>query len=186
MRRLLDGLYGASGALAALFVLAIALLVMAQVTLNIVDRLAVMLGGSAPGLTIPSYSDFTGFFLAAASFLALAHTLRSGDHIRVTLLTGRLAAGPRRTIEILTVALALLVTLFIGYYLVALVLESLEYGDLSSGMIAVPIWIPQSFVAAGVAVLAIALADELQGQLRGRAPSWGDESTDAAGTGEQA
>lgn len=172
VRRLLDGLYGASGALAALFVLAIAVLVMGQVTLNIVDRVAMLVRGSALGLTIPSYSDFTGFFLAAASFLALAHTLRRGDHIRVTLLTGKLPAKAARAAEVAAVAIALLATLFLAWYVGALVLESLEYGDLSSGMVAVPLWIPQCFVALGIVVLAVALADELLGLLRGHEPSW--------------
>ena len=180
MRRLLDGLYAASGALAAAFVLAIAVLVMAQVTLNVVDRAATLVTGTAIGLTIPSYSDFTGFFLAAASFLALAHTLRRGDHIRVTLVTGRLPARTRRAVEVLAVGVALVVTVLLAWYVGDLVLESHEYGDMSSGMVAVPIWIPQLFVAIGTIVLAVALADELVGLLRGRTPSWeaaGDPTT---------
>ena len=64
--------------LAATFIAAICLLVFAQVLLNLVDRIAKMTTGAAIGLAIPSYADFTGFFLAASSFLALAYTLREG------------------------------------------------------------------------------------------------------------
>ena len=90
MRKLLDSLYLASGWAAACFIGAICTLVVAQVGLNLIDRVAGLATGTAIGLTIPSYADFTGFFLAAASFLALAHTLRQGGHIRVTLLISHL------------------------------------------------------------------------------------------------
>ena len=52
--------------------------------LNLIDRISSLLTGQAIGLTIPSYADFTGFFLAASSFFALAHTHREGGHIRVS------------------------------------------------------------------------------------------------------
>lgn len=184
MRRFLDTLYVASGALAAAFILAIALLVMAQVSLNIVDRIAIAVNGSALGLTIPSYSDFTGFFLAAASFLALAHTLRSGDHIRVTLLTSRFSVRTSRLLDIVAVGVALIATVFVTWFCIALVIESYEYGDMSSGMVAVPIWIPQSFVAVGTLILAIALADELHAQLGGQPPSWTDKQTKLMNEGD--
>ena len=51
-------------------------------------------------------------------------------------------------------------------------LESHEFGDKSSGMVSVPLWIPQIPVALGLAILSIALADELVALLRGRPPSW--------------
>ena len=86
MRKFLDKLYDLSGYGAAIFIFAICLIVMAQVALNLSDNIAKYITGEAIGLTIPSYADFTGYFLAAASFMALAHTLKSGGHIRVTLL----------------------------------------------------------------------------------------------------
>jgi len=68
MRRWLDALYIAAGWLAAGCIAGICLLVVCQVLLNLVDRLSTLLLGTAIGRTIPSYSDFTGFMLAAASF----------------------------------------------------------------------------------------------------------------------
>lgn len=172
MRRTLDFIYRAAGGLAALFILAIVVLVFAQVCLNLADKIAAALTGRGLGLTIPSYADFTGFFLAAASFLALAHTLRAGGHIRVTLLTGRLAAPRRRLAEIAVTAAALAMTAHATWYVAGLVHESYAFGDRSSGMVSVPLWLPQLPVLAGLAILALALADELVGQLRGRPPSW--------------
>ena len=172
MRRALDLVYRLSGGLAALFILAIVALVFAQVCLNLADKVSAALFGGGIGLTIPSYADFTGFFLAASTFLALAYALRAGGHIRVTLLVGRLPEGARRITEIAVVLIALAMSAYATWYLVLLVAESLEYGDRSPGMVSVPLWVPQLPVAIGLAILTLALADELIGMLRGTPPSW--------------
>lgn len=172
MRTILNTLYRAAGGLAAFFILAITGLVFAQVGLNLADKISAAIAGRGVGLTIPSYADFTGFFLAASTFLGLAYTLREGGHIRVTLITGHLPDRARRGAEIAVTATALAMTAFATWYMVQLVLESHEFGDKSSGMVSVPLWIPQIPVALGLAILAIALLDELVALLRGRPPSW--------------
>ena len=159
LRRSLDFIYLAAGALAALFILAIVVLVFAQVGLNLADK-------------IWAYADFTGFFLAASSFLALAHTLRAGGHIRVTLLIGRMPKGQRRFMEICVVAVALAMSAYAAWYMGLLVLESFKYGDHSAGMVSVPLWIVQTPVLVGLAILTLALTDELFRLLAGRSPSW--------------
>jgi len=172
MRRLLDRLYSASGAVAAVFLAAICGVVLLQVGANIVDAVAGRITGSPVGLVIPSYAEFAGYFLVASSFFALAYTLRAGDHIRVSLLIGRLRPGPRRVIEIWCSASGALLSAYFAWYAVGLVLESFTYHDLSSGMVPVPLWIPQAAMAGGLIVLTIALADECLAVLRGRMPTY--------------
>ncbi|WP_103763186.1 MULTISPECIES: TRAP transporter small permease [Roseovarius] len=172
MRRVLDTLYRAAGGLAALFILAIVVLVFAQVALNLADKITVGLTGKGLGVTIPSYADFTGFFLAAASFLALAYTLRAGGHIRVSLVTQALGERSRHALEIVVTAIGLVMSAYAAWFMILLVLESHEFGDKSSGMVSVPLWIPQVPVALGLIILAIALTDELVALLRGRSASW--------------
>ena len=53
-----------------------------------------------------------------------------------------------------------------------LVLESFKFNDLSSGMIAVPLWIPQVGMFMGLIVLSIALVDEFFNLLSGADPSY--------------
>ncbi len=172
LRCSLDRLYLWSCWLAAGFIAAICLLVVCQVGLNLVDRLASQLTGSAIGLTIPSYADFTGFFLAAASFLALAHTLRQGGHIRVSLIISHLSPMLRRIVEIWCIVLAGTVTIYFTWYTFTLTRESYIYHDLSPGMVAIPIWIPQTAMFIGLAVLSIAFIDELICCLRGKDPRY--------------
>lgn len=155
LRKFLDRLYGLCGALSAAIIVAICLLVTSQVVLNLVSRLA----GTAFNVTIPSYSSISGYMLACASFLAMSYTLMKGGHIRVTLFIGRFNSPLRLAAELFSLALAFSFSGFATYYMINLTRQSLRFGDLSSGMLAIPIWIPQSVVSFGLVVLTIALAD---------------------------
>ncbi len=120
-----------------------------------------MLTGAAIGLTIPSYADFTGFLLAASSFLALAYTLRSGSHIRVTLVYSNLSKGVQHIVEGWCLFFASVVAIYFTWYTGYLLYESYVYNDLSSGMVAVPLWIPQSAMLLGLVILSVSLVDDL-------------------------
>jgi TRAP-type C4-dicarboxylate transport system permease small subunit len=182
MRSALDRLYAASGALSAAFLVAICVIVLAQVACNAVDAALPLVGRSPIGLVIPSYAEFAGFFLAASSFLALAYTLRAGGHIRVRLLLQRLPAGAQRLAEYWCVCAALFVSAYFAWYCWRLVAESLAYHDMSPGIVPVALWIPQSAMALGLSVLAIAFVDELVGLMRGRRASYAQaEQTEGHG-----
>lgn len=172
MRSVLNLLYKAGGWAAAFCLVSICVLVMGQVTLNLIDKVSGAFFDTAIGLTIPSYSDFTGFFLVGASFLALAYTLREGGHIRVSLVLQQLPQKFQHIAEIWCLGLVLSITVFFTWYSGSLVYESWFYNDLSSGMVAVPIWIPQSSIFVGLAILSIALLDELVCVLMGHKASY--------------
>ncbi len=172
MRRFLDLLYKAGGWFAALCIALIAVLVMGQVLCNLIDRLSTLFTGQAVGLTIPSYADFTGFLLAAASFMALAYSLREGAHIRVSLLTSRLPASLHRPMELWCLAVGSGVSIYFTWYTGRLTYESYLYNDLSAGMIAVPLWIPQFSMVAGLLLLSLVFLDELVVVLRGGSPGY--------------
>lgn len=172
MRKYLDALYLLGCWLAACCLCLICLLVVSQVSLNLIDRLSMLITGSAIGLTIPSYADFTGFLLAAASFLSLAYTLRKGGHIRVILLIDNLPKKIRKFAEIWTIGFCLALSLYFTWYTASLTHESYVYHDLSSGMIAVPIWIPQAAMLAGLVLLSISLVDDLIMILLHKPPSY--------------
>jgi TRAP-type C4-dicarboxylate transport system permease small subunit len=172
MRKSLDALYHGSGVLAGVFLVAIGIVVMLQVGANAVDAAIRMLTGEARGLLIPSYTDFTGFFLAASSFLALAYTLRSGGHIRVAMALHRATPRVRRAIEIWCAGCGLLLTGYATWFALLLVLESYQFGDMSTGMISVPLWIPQLAMLAGLAVLTVAFLDQFVTVARGGLPAY--------------
>jgi len=149
MRRALDGLYLAAGALAGLGLIAIAVLVL----LSIITR---MLGLYVPGLTV-----YAGYAMAASSFLALAYTFGKGGHIRVSLFIERFSGARRRAAELWCLAAGTFLAGYLAWYAVKMVRVSHMLGDVSEGADATPLWIPQIGMAAGSVLLAVALADRL-------------------------
>ncbi len=158
IRKALDSLYISSGAIASLLIAGICLLVCTQVLSNLITRF----GGLSINLTIPSYADFAGYMLAAASFLALAYTLTQGGHIRVNLLLTRLPTRAKWISEIFSFCACAFVSGYVTFYMGRLCLESYKFGDLSPGIVAIPIWIPQCFVLVGMIIFTVALIDCLQ------------------------
>ena len=149
MRQLLDTIYRAAGALAAVFIVLIALLILAQIVGRWFDIL------------VPSTEDFSGFFLAASSFLALAYTLQHDSHIRVTLVLQHIRTGQRRVLELLVLVLAIALIAYASWWTTLLVIESWEFEEVTSGYVPVPLWIPQTPMALGLIILLVALVDRL-------------------------
>lgn len=166
MRLLLDRIYLAAGWVSAFTILAIAILISAQIFLNFATR---VFGLPLPS-TIPSYADFSGYMLAGATFLAMPYTFRTGGHIKVSLVSARLPATAQLVAEVIALLAAAALTLFAVYYIWALVAESIHYGDVSNGTIAIPLWIPQSVMALGMSLLALAVIDSLVQTIQRRAP----------------
>ena len=108
-----------------------------------------------------SADDFAGYAMLASSFLALAYTFGTGEHIRVTLVLQRLQGRARRIGEIWCLLIATLLAGFFSWYIIKMVIVSYQYGDKSTGLIAVPLWIPQIPMAIGIFVLFIALLEQL-------------------------
>jgi TRAP-type C4-dicarboxylate transport system permease small subunit len=175
MRRALDLLYMLSGASAALFLVLICAVVTAQVGLNAIDRIASATTGSAIGLTIPSYSSFAGVFLAASSFLALAYALRHGAHIRVSLVLQALPPRARRAADLVSVGTAAAFSAWFAWSMGVLVAESVEFGDVTPGIVPIPLWLPQTAMTFGVVVLTVALLDDLAAIVRGEPPAFDRE-----------
>jgi TRAP-type C4-dicarboxylate transport system permease small subunit len=171
MRTLLDGLYKLSGGIAAAFICAIALIVLAQVLANLIDTVATVVLGQPFGLVVPSYANFAGFFLTGATFFALAYTLKHGAHIRVTLVIQLLPPKVRQAVEVWCILVGLAIAGFFTWFTVGLVATSLHFDDMSTGMVAIPLWIPQTTLVLGGGVLTIALLDELVTALKGRTPA---------------
>lgn len=155
-RRLLDAAYDGAGVLAALMM--IGLLVM--VLLSIVSRQL--------HFHVRGTDAYAGYLMAGAGFLALAHTLKRGEHIRVTLLLGALRGPARRALELWSLGLASVLAVLFAFYSCRLVWQSLAFHDISTGNDATPLWIPQLTMALGTSLLALAFLDEWILEIRGR------------------
>ena len=156
MRRFLDALYDGAAALAAVFMVLLLVMVMLSIL------------GRQFGFHVPGTDAYAGYMMAAAGFLALAHTLKRGEHIRVTLLLTKLQGKARRGMEIWALFAATLLAALSAFYSVRLVWQSRQFNDISTGNDATPLWIPQLAFAVGTLILLIAFIDELVLELRGQ------------------
>ena len=156
MRRALDALYDGAAALAAVFMVLLLLAVLASVL------------GRQFGFHVRGTDAYAGYMMAAAGFLALAHTLKRGEHIRVTLLLQSLSPRARHALEIWALFAATVLAALVAYYSVRLAWQSHTFNDISTGNDATPLWLPQLSMAIGTTILAIAFVDELVLELRGR------------------
>ena len=155
MRRALDASYNAAAVLAALF---------------LVGTLAMVLVGVAGRLLdfhVPGTDAYAGYCMAGAGFLALAHTLKRGEHIRVTLIVERLTGTARRALMLWTFAAGAVLAMLFAWYSTRLAWQSFDFHDISTGNDATPLWIPQLTMAVGTVIFAIALVDELVLEIRG-------------------
>ena len=159
MRSMLDTAYRAAGWIAALALFIIFALVAVQVLARLLDGTLKLLGQPVVGFIIPSIAEICGFLLAAASFLALAHTLTVGGHIRVGVLIERLPAGVRRIVEGAVGLAAAGLGVYMTVAMARLTWKSWAFNDVSYGFIPVPLALPQAAMTLGLALLTIAILD---------------------------
>jgi len=172
MRQFLDRLYQAALWLSAACLLVIAVLVGLQLAGRLLDSALNLIGLPVRGWQILSLAEIAGYMLAAASFLALAPTLKAGAHIRVTMVLGALSETNRRYMELVAFGFSALASAYMAGNLVHFAWVSFRFNEISTGVIRVPLAYPQSVMAFGAVVLTIALIDETLIVLRHGRPTF--------------
>ena len=148
IRRTLDAIYDGAAYLAAFCLVAILVVITAQVAAR------------WSGIPFHGSNEYAGYFMASASFLAFAHTLNRGAHIRVGLLLT--ALGERRFWgQLWALAIASAASTYLAWYAVKLVYWSWKLNDVSQGQDVTPLWIAQAPMAIGAIILAVCLVDNL-------------------------
>jgi TRAP-type C4-dicarboxylate transport system permease small subunit len=153
--RALDKLYDGTAALGAIAMV----LLLVMVMLSVISRQV--------GFNIGGIDAYAGYMMAGAGFLAMAHTLKRGEHIRVTLVLAALKGRSKHALEIWALFAATMLALLSAGYSCKLAWQSYTFHDISTGNDATPLWLPQISMALGAVVLAIAFIDELVLEIRG-------------------
>ena len=160
MRVFLDRLYLYAGYAAGAFMVAIFL------------QMMVLSAGRPVGINIPAADDFVSWCMAAMAFLGLAHTFRHGEMIRVGLLIDKLPPATRHWVELGCLVIGTAFIAFFAYHAVLMNYQSYLFGDMSQGVVLVPMWIPQIGYSTGLVILLIAFVDELIHVVRGNLPRY--------------
>ncbi|MEE8271626.1 MAG: TRAP transporter small permease [Alphaproteobacteria bacterium] len=147
IRPVLDALYNASGVLAAIALLAILVIIVAQMVAR------------WTAVSFPGGTDYAGYAMASASFFAFSYALNHGSHIRVSLFLQRLGGGKRRAAELWCYGVGGFLASYFAWFAIKAVRVSYKLNDISQGQDATPLWIPQMVMAIGTLIFAVALVD---------------------------
>ena len=159
-RRVLERTLDAAGALGAFCVFLIFVLMI----INGVGRQL--------NLALSGVNDIVSWLCAAAAFFAMAHAFRHGDFVRVTLLLDNVPPRLRRVMDVTCLVIATVSVSYLTWSATAFTYESWEFKEMATGLVVIPIWIPQSTFVIGCWLLLAAMLDELVTVLQGGKPSY--------------
>lgn len=160
MKSPFDIIYKLTGAMAVLCLAMIGIVILADVALR-------QFGGQ-----VKSSDDFAGFALVGTALLGLAPTYRRGEHIRVGIILERLTGNSRRMLEIAALAVACVIVGWATWWIWSFVYDSYRFGEISSGLVSIHLWVPQSIMLWGLGVLLLALVEDLIRVLLGKPASY--------------
>ena len=136
-------LYRLSGYVAAFFLILVATFILTGIASRIF------------GFYIRGLAEYSGYSMAASSFLALAYTFGEKGHIRITLFLEKSKGNFRRILELWCLFVATFFSGFLSYYFIKMLIISIEFGERSEGADEILIWIPQLSLAVGSTIFFI-------------------------------
>ena len=136
-------LYRLSGYTAAIFLIFVATFILTGIASRIF------------GFYIRGLAEYSGYCMAASSFLALAYTFGEKGHIRITLFLEKSNKNIRRFLELWCLSAATFFSGFLSFYFVKMLIISIKFQERSEGADEILIWIPQISVALGSTIFFI-------------------------------
>lgn len=133
----LRSLYRLSGYIAAFFLILVAIFILTGIASRIF------------GFYIRGLAEYSGYSMAASSFLALAYTFGEKGHIRITLFLEKSKQNIKRILNLWCLFVTTFFSGFLSYYFIKMLVVSIKFGERSEGADEMLIWIPQLSVAIG-------------------------------------
>ena len=136
----LKNFYRLSGYIAATFLILVALFILTGIASRIF------------GFYIRGLAEYSGYCMAASSFLALAYTFGEKGHIRITLFLEKANKNIKRILELWCLSIATFFSGFLSFYFIKMLIISINFKERSEGADEIYIWIPQTTVALGATI----------------------------------
>ena len=136
-------LYRLSGYIAAFFLILVAVFILTGITSRLFN------------FYIRGLAEYSGYCMAASSFLALAYTFGEKGHIRITLFLEKSNKNIRRLLELWCLSIATFFSGFLSFYFIKMLIISFNFQERSEGADEILIWIPQVTVALGSTIFFI-------------------------------
>lgn len=99
--------------------------------------------------------EYSAYAMGAAMFCGLAYTLRTGGHIRVSLLAAALPEAISKAVDVLCTLIAIGFSGYISLALCELAWSSFVSGSTAPSVTATPLIIPQGLIALGAVFLTL-------------------------------
>ena len=141
----LKTLYRLSGYVAAIFLILVGTFILTGIASRIF------------GFYIRGLAEYSGYSMAASSFLALAYTFGEKGHIRITLFLEKANKNIKRFLELWCLSVATFFSGFLSYYFIKMLIVSIDFKERSEGADEIYIWIPQTTVAIGSTIFFICI-----------------------------
>jgi TRAP-type C4-dicarboxylate transport system permease small subunit len=139
-----------------------AAIVSALLTLSIVVMILCEIGArSLFNISLSFAWEYSAYAMGVAMFGGAAFALRTGGHIRVSLLAGRLPAAAAHWVDVLCTVIGIALAGFITAALAQLAWRSFIAGSTSPTMSETPLVVPQTAIAIGAALLTAQLLARL-------------------------
>ena len=145
----LKNLYRFSGYVAAFFLILVAVFILTGIASRIF------------GFYIRGLAEYSGYCMAASSFLALSYTFGENGHIRITLFLEKSKKSVKRILELWSLFITTFFSGFCSYYFIKMLIISVKFQERSEGADEILIWIPQTSVAIGSIVFFISVFHQL-------------------------
>ncbi|WP_158600967.1 TRAP transporter small permease subunit [Teichococcus wenyumeiae] len=147
--RAFDALGALAGIIAVLCLVTLLGLILLEVALGILGKLAPSMAG---GLNFAW--EYSAYLMGGVFLFGAAAGLRAGSHVRVTLLLSQARGGGLLALEVISTLIGLGVTGFMAWALARFTIRAWTLGQMSSGSLT-PLWIPDALLATGAALLAL-------------------------------
>lgn len=169
LAKAIDAIAQASAWFAALAMAGMVVLIGGEIIIRLITN-----GG------LPFTWEYSSYLLAASLFCGLGWTLRTGGHIRVTVLEQIVPAAVTRWINLVGCAVALYFSCVLTTAMIMLCINSYQSGSRSIMNAESPLWVPQSAVAFGALVLSLQLALRLLLLITNNEPERRDNTIESA------
>jgi len=128
--------------------------------------IVVMILGEIAARSLFNYSlsfawEYSAYAMGVAMFCGAGFTLRTGGHIRVTILASSLSARPAYWLDVFCTFAAIGISGFISLALIQFAWRSFLAGSTSPTVSATPLAIPQGAIAFGATLLTLQLVIRL-------------------------
>ena len=155
----LDALSRFSGYVAAVLVVGIAVLILAEVLCRTVLNISL------------SFSwEYSAYFLAVSIFLAAAFTLRTGGHVRVMLVSQNVPPRTAHWLDFAATVAGVVIAGWLAWSLSAFAWQSWATGSTSATIDETPLVLPQGAMAFGAVLLTLQLVARAIRLLTGEPP----------------